>query len=307
MHLKLNIRCLEITIAALIILLLVISAAAQITHIKVMDAAVLKLQLQVDTLNEKVLEGIALSEENTKLLILKDELELQTAELMAQLTELKRKVSSFQSGRVAYLTFDDGPSHNTVAILDILKEYGVRATFFVCGNSSAFGRSMYQRIVAEGHAIGNHTYTHNYAQIYSSVDAFMADVYRLQDLLEDTIGFSPQILRFPGGSNNHVHRQYGGVGLMHEIIQRVAEEGFQYFDWNVSGADATPHPQDPDVIIRSVLSGAQNKTSAIILLHDSHNRTTTVEALPSIIEGLLRMDFRFEVLTVDTVPVRFPI
>ncbi|MEW6523870.1 MAG: polysaccharide deacetylase family protein [Bacillota bacterium] len=209
------------------------------------------------------------------------------------------------AGPVAYLTFDDGPSSITIKVLDILKHYGIKATFFVVGNDTSFGRATYRRMVDEGHALGNHTFSHRYHVIYSSPEAFLDDVWMLQALLLETTGTWPGILRFPGGSNNHVSHQYGGPGIMQQLTRLVLDQGFRYFDWDVTAADATAQPQDPAIMVSRVLNGVRGNPSPIILLHDGAGRTTLPEALPLIIEGLLAMGYSFGVLTGQVPAVRF--
>lgn len=205
--------------------------------------------------------------------------------------------------KIVYLTFDDGPSANTIQILDILKENNIKATFFVNGNTSM--KEVYKRIVDEGHSIGNHTYSHNYKSIYSSVEEFVSDMNKLNDFLEETVGIRPVIIRFPGGSNNTVSKKYGEDNIMKEIVRKVVNMGYQYFDWNVSSTDAEKVKQDKDVIVSAVLEGAKNKDKAIILMHDSAPKTTTVEALPEIIEGLVKQGFKFDSLNEDSYAPHF--
>lgn len=207
------------------------------------------------------------------------------------------------SEKIAYLTFDDGPSVNTVQILDILKQYNIIATFFVNGNASM--KDLYKRIVNEGHSIGNHTYSHNYKSIYSSIDEYMADMNKLNDFLKEVTGVTPTIVRFPGGSNNTVSHKYGGEEIMKEIVRAVVDEGYQYFDWNVSSLDAEKVKQDKDIIVNAVLEGAKDKTQAVILMHDSAPKTTTAEGLPEIIEGLIQQGFIFKTLDEDSYAPHF--
>ena len=206
--------------------------------------------------------------------------------------------------KIAYLTFDDGPSaNNTPRILDILKKYNIKATFFVNGNGK---KKIYKRIVNEGHVIGNHTYSHNYKYIYSSVSSFKKDVDKLSDYLEEITGKRPEIFRFPGGSNNTVSRKYGGRTMMKTLCWVIYYDmDYQYFDWNVSSGDAITYRAKKDFIIRSALNGAKRTKHAIILMHDAAPKTTTVEALPEIIRGLESMGFKFDVLTKDTPGVHF--
>lgn len=179
-------------------------------------------------------------------------------------------------------------------ILKILREKNVKATFFVNGYPSK--KDLYKQIVNDGHTLGNHTYSHNYAKVYSSVDEFFKDMNKLNDFLEEVTGVRPSIVRFPGGSNNTISHQYGGTKIMNKIVSKVVESGYQYFDWNVSSRDAEKRTQDKNVIIHSVLEGAKYKNKAVILLHDLDPKTTTVEVLPEIIDELTKQGFVFDAL-----------
>jgi peptidoglycan-N-acetylglucosamine deacetylase len=208
--------------------------------------------------------------------------------------------------KTAYLTFDDGPSaNNTPKILDILKKYKIKATFFVNGYGK---KELYKRIADDGHVIGNHTYSHDYKYIYSSVGNFKKDVEKLSRYLETVAGKRPEILRFPGGSNNTVSHKYGGTKIMKSLCSIVRKDmGYQYFDWNVSSEDASTYRAKKDFIVNSVLKNAKYTNRAIILMHDAAPKTTTVEALPEIIDGLVKINFKFDVLTKDTPSVQFKV
>lgn len=207
--------------------------------------------------------------------------------------------------KIAYLTFDDGPSNSTRKILHILKTYGVTATFFVIGTETSEGKSLYKEIAAAGHALGNHTYSHAYNRIYQSPEAFMKDVHKLDRLLEETVGYRPDILRFPGGSNNHLSRKSGGRGVMSKVAAEVKGQGYQYFDWNVSSTDAAAPVQDRDMIIDSVLSASKAKKRIIVLMHDNTYKTTTLEALPVVIRRLKAAGFRFDKLQKSSFTFQF--
>lgn len=204
--------------------------------------------------------------------------------------------------KVVYLTFDDGPSENTLKILEILDLYGIKATFFVVGRDSKFHENIYQQIAAGGHAIGNHTYSHDYSRIYSSIDAFKQDFYALENLLVRIIGYKPDIFRFPGGSNNQINLRTGSRSLMPRLAEEMLTAGYQFFDWNVDSRDAAEYLQASDIIINSVIKGATTKDQAIILMHDAPVKTTTVKALPEIIVGLSHRGFRFKYLTKESFP-----
>lgn len=245
-----------------------------------------------------------------------EELQLTIEEINKQMEELKKEIKELElknlakikseeeaNLKVAYLTFDDGPSGNTIKILDILKEKNIPATFFVVGNQEM--KSTYKRIVDEGHALGNHTYGHDYGGIYKSTDTFFADVEKLNDLLEEATGQRSKLIRFPGGSNNTVSRHAGGKGIMDIMTDAVIDEGYRYFDWNVDSLDASKGKQDKDVIVKSVLSGANHTNKAVILMHDAAAKTTTVDALPEIIDGLKKKGFIFRSLDMDSPKTQF--
>lgn len=233
----------------------------------------------------------------------------QMEELKEQVEELelknltKEQIKEEENLKIAYLTFDDGPSGNTPKILDILKEKKVPATFFVIGNPDM--KDTYKRIVDEGHVLGNHTYGHDYNKIYKSPETFFADVDKLNDLLEEATGERTKILRFPGGSNNTVSRHAGGSGIMSVMIDAVLGDGYRYFDWNVDSQDASKAKQSKDVIVKSVLGGANGTNKAVILMHDAAAKTTTVDALPEIIDGLIQKGFIFRGLDMDAPETQF--
>lgn len=93
--------------------------------------------------------------------------------------------------------------------------------------------------------------------------------------------------------------------MMPRLVRRVQEEGYQYFDWNVSSTDAAQAVQPKEEIVGAVLSAAAKKRTIIVLMHDAQGKTTTVEALPEVIRGLREMGFRFDVLHKDSLAVHF--
>lgn len=202
--------------------------------------------------------------------------------------------------RRVYLTFDDGPSSGTDEILDILAEYDVKATFFVVGKTGEWAEDAYRRIVEDGHTLGMHSYTHEYQQIYASLDAYSEDLLVLQDYLYDITGVKSVYVRFPGGSSNKVSRTD-----MREFIAWLEEAGFTYYDWNISSQDASGVKLTPEQIVNNCLKGLDQKDNVIILMHDAASKHTTVEALPILIERIQAME-NTELLpiTEDTVPVQ---
>ena len=225
---------------------------------------------------------------------LKKKIETLSAQKAADAAAVSSPQSPVPSGeKVCYLTFDDGPSKNTPLILDILKNYNAKATFFVINSADI---CYIQRIHDEGHTVGLHTASHNYAQLYSSTDAYFNDLKQISDKVESIIGIRPTVMRFPGGSSNKVSAKYC-KGIMTQLVTLVQEKGYSYFDWNVSSGDADSTTPSYTYIRNNVLNNARNKNSICVLMHDAAAKTTTVQALPEIIEGLTNMGYRLEALT----------
>ncbi|WP_461368634.1 polysaccharide deacetylase family protein [Candidatus Darwinibacter acetoxidans] len=202
---------------------------------------------------------------------------------------------------IAYLTFDDGPGKYTVRLLKILKKYSVPATFFVTGKNGSGDKKIYRRIVEQGHALGNHTNSHDYRKIYSSKKAFMEDLRELESLLEHKAGIRPGIVRLPGGTSNTL----ASPSLIKSIIGELEREGYDYIDWNIDANDCN-HRLTPPRLVKNVLKQADRLLGEdlVILLHDTKANQATVKALPRIIEGLRERGYSFAALEKDCVSVK---
>ena len=189
--------------------------------------------------------------------------------------------------RVVYLTFDDGPSVYTNRLLDILKKYDAKATFFLVNTGSI---ATVQRIVAEGHAVGIHSISHDYDKIYASEDAFMSDLYGMQKIIRDQTGVTTYLMRFPGGSSNKVSSF--NPGIMSKLVNRVKAEGFQYFDWNVGSSDTSR--LGAEKISANVIQGISKTSKAVVLQHDIYQ--DSVEAVEYILQWGLLNGYTFKAL-----------
>lgn len=198
-----------------------------------------------------------------------------------------------------YLTFDDGPSDNTDAILDILDDYNIKATFFVVGKDVDTYGDAYKRIVDDGHTIGMHSYSHNYSDIYSSQKAFESDFNEIHDLIYDVTGVDSKYYRFPGGSSNKL----SNIG-MYPFISFLNEEGVTYFDWNVSSGDATSAAFTSAELVDNVMTDVVKYKTSVVLLHDSLGKKATVEALPDLIEALQQEGAMILPITEDTTVIQ---
>ncbi len=184
------------------------------------------------------------------------------------------------SNKTIYLTFDDGPSPRTPEVLKILRDNGVKATFFVThlnGKSSHYMKD----IVAEGHTIALHSYTHDYKKIYASEEAYFADLQQISDLVYSETGVRTNLMRFPGGASNIVSKFNPGV--MSRLTHQVTDKGYVYFDWNLDSSDADKGGSSAQNIINTCRKNVPGGNSVIVLMHDSAEKRTTVEALPEVI------------------------
>ena len=199
---------------------------------------------------------------------------------------------------VIYLTFDDGPTtSSTPRILDILKEKNVKATFFIL-NYDQEGERLVKREYAEGHTVAIHGYSHKYDQIYQSVDTYMNNLTKLQDKIQQSIGYKATITRFPGGSSNTVSRRYC-QGIMTTLSKEVVNRGFTYFDWNVNSGDADT-AKTSDAVYNNVVKGLSKSRANVVLMHDFSNNTKTINALANIIDYGYANGYVFKPITKDT-------
>ena len=197
--------------------------------------------------------------------------------------------------KTIYLTFDDGPSHITPQILDILKRENVKATFFTIGKDDSYN-DILKRIVNEGHTLALHSNTHDYELIYASMDAYFKDLYALRDRLKKITGVSPNIIRFPGGSSNTVSSF--NPGIMSHLTIEVMKRGFYYFDWNVGSEDT--ERIGSDAIVKNVTESLGNYHTYVVLMHDYGLNEQTRDALERIIKYGKSHGYRFDKITPTT-------
>lgn len=199
---------------------------------------------------------------------------------------------------VIYLTFDDGPSLDiTPKILDILKDENINATFFIL-NYSDNKEDLIKRIVNEGHTIGIHGYSHEYKEIYSSDEAYMNNIVRLQNKIRETTGITTKYTRFPGGSSNTISRKYS-PGIMTRLTQKMLQEGYKYYDWNVSVEDAGSSKTQEEVYNRYVRELSKTRAN-IVLMHDFSNNNKTLNALRDMIHYGKENGYTFDNIDDDT-------
>ena len=178
------------------------------------------------------------------------------------------------------MTFDDGPSAATTPrLLDILKQRNIKATFFLIGQNAASNPDIVRRILADGHEIGNHSWTHPQLSKLSD-DRVTTEISKTQDAIKEATGFTPTLLRPPYGAITTRQREWieGRFGL--SIILWSVDP----FDWKRPGAS---------VITQRILS--QVRPGAIILSHDIHKQT--VDAMPATLDALAAKGYKFVTVT----------
>ena len=193
------------------------------------------------------------------------------------------------------LTFDDGPSRTTPAVLEALADEEVPATFFVVANEN---NERYLPLIRQaqqaGHEIALHSASHRYSDIYRSTDAFWADIELLrQRIAPYADAAAVSCLRFPGGSTNTVSRKYGGDAIMQDLKAQAEARGWRWVDWNVSAEDAAGKKLSAEEICRNVTRGSEGRDRCIVLMHDSATTGTTAEALPAIIRWYKENGYAF--------------
>lgn len=198
--------------------------------------------------------------------------------------------------KTMYLTFDDGPSEeNTARILDILKKYDIKATFFLVGENVEKHPEIARRIAAEGHTIGIHCNRHEYDVIYESVESYLEDFETARQTVYEVTGVEAQLFRFPGGSINAYNKD-----VYEEIIEEMTNRGYIYFDWNASLEDAVSD-SDPETLVRNARETTLGRKKVVMLAHDIVYNTSLC------LENLLDAfpDYKFEALTPEVAPIQF--
>lgn len=200
--------------------------------------------------------------------------------------------------KVAYLTFDDGPSETvTPLILDILKEKGVKATFFIIGkqiNSSSTTQEILKRTLKEGHSIGNHTFSHDYNFLYpnkvANVNNILSDIEHTNIVFRQVLGndFKTRAIRLPGG---HMSWNY-----LQDTDKALNEEGYYSIDWNVLNGDAEGNIMNADALVEEVKLSIGTREKAIILMHDTYGKEETAKSLPEIIDFLRENGYEFHTI-----------
>jgi peptidoglycan/xylan/chitin deacetylase (PgdA/CDA1 family) len=201
------------------------------------------------------------------------------------LAEIKSRLRSGDTAgiKVVFLTFDDGPSEHTGAVLEMLNEYDAKGTFFTTLHDNDNAKAMYRQIVDQGHTLANHTSSHDYG-LYSNPEAFFADVDELDQFQKTITGQTEtsHVFRFPGGSMNSNEA----------CAQGIVSRGWNYSDWNVSSGDGCAEPPSSDVIAQMIIEGCREHDISVVLSHAELKKSSR-EAMPIVIETLQAEGYTF--------------
>lgn len=193
--------------------------------------------------------------------------------------------------KIAYITFDDGPSTTiTPQILNILGQYNIKATFFVVGRNVERYPDLVKQEYDEGHYIANHGYSHEYNSVYSSPEALLNEYMKTQDLIRSSIGiqeYSSHLFRFPGGTGGKKYRN-----VKTEAKQLLSDNDILYIDWNALTNDAVGNPTN-ESIINDLITTVGDKNSVVILMHDAASKQLTADTLPQILDYLIGQGYTF--------------
>lgn len=194
--------------------------------------------------------------------------------------------------KIAYLTFDDGPSSNiTPQILKTLDDEGVKATFFVLGSRVELYPDLLRQEYEAGHYIANHSYTHEYAQVYASANAVLDEFNRTEKAIIEALGnenYQSHLFRFPGGSEGGKYAK-----VKNEAKQLLDENNIAHINWNALTRDAEGKPT-AESLVSDLKKTAAGKNSIVVLMHDTGTKQLTADTLPQVISYLKEEGYSFK-------------
>jgi peptidoglycan/xylan/chitin deacetylase (PgdA/CDA1 family) len=201
--------------------------------------------------------------------------------------------------KVVFLTFDDGPSYlSTNKIIDILDKKDVKASFFIVGENVKNNKYRFTEMYCHDMDVFPHCYSHVYKKIYKNENEYLKDLEKSMSITEALrSSSSKKFVRFPGGSYN----SYCKKDTSTNIKNNLKKLNINYIDWNVSSGDAASALAPKEDLIKNIRSMGDAYRISVVLMHDGDNKTTTVDALPEIIDYYKDRGYRFKKLSEMTI------
>lgn len=215
-----------------------------------------------------------------------------------------------QSGQKnrCYLTFDDGPTTNiTPQILDTLRKYNAKATFFEVGSLIDSNPDIARRVYEEGHLVANHSYSHNYDKLYATEESFRSEMEKayttINSVRDESAGEEFKLMRFPGGSYNAGDH----AAEKQKYKKTLKDMGYYYIDWNTLTGDAEGKTKNASELLEYLKKNIEGYNNLVVLMHDASTKQPTADALPSVIEYLAGKGYTFHRLDdIDYNPTASP-
>ncbi len=213
---------------------------------------------------------------------------------------ITNKYYSNHGEKIVFLTFDDGSSPSvTPEVLKVLKEEDVKATFFLIGRVIERGgeasRNLVKEIFNSGHAIANHSYSHDYNILYPNskldIEAFKKDFEKNDHILKGILGenFSTRVLRCPGG-----YRTWKGMNPLNDYLNKTNKVSI---DWNALSKDAEGKPKKAEELADLAIESSKGKDVVVLLMHDADGKEETAKALPKVIKYFKSKGYKFKTLS----------
>lgn len=208
--------------------------------------------------------------------------------------EIADSITKLPKGKekIAYLTFDDGPTANvTPKILDILKEEDVKASFFVIGKYVDTYPEITKRAYQEGHFIANHGYDHDDKVLYKSDSSFMDEIRKTDLAISKAIGvegYTSHVFRFPTGymsSSNKAKKK--------KAAKLLPQMDYTYLDWNCLNNDSVKK-YSKDQLLDNLKKSIKGKDTLVILMHDTKFVSDSSLVLKESIEYIKSLGYTFD-------------
>lgn len=188
---------------------------------------------------------------------------------------LESAYNNLNPKKIAYLTFDDGPSKNTPKIIEILNKYNIKGTFFFLGKNMKQYPSTVKDVFEKGHSIGLHSYSHDYNKLYRTENGLIEDFNKAQSVYEEITNEKTNIIRLPYGSK---------PSLKKEHVEQLQENNYKFWDWNADSNDSNPNVKGKEGIIKTIDKIIKWDMNQLVIL--MHEKEKTVESLETTIKML---------------------